>query len=87
MWAGPVDFFENLGDAIKAKSNPHRPKVPGVDLKARSRRFPAPDLHSGTQGVVDRFLEGPSGAPRFGGQPGGNVLIERQSCSHIVMLL
>jgi len=79
----PFEKFDQFLDLIETKSR-RGLQVPGVHLK----RFPWRLLHSQTQTqeVINNLLEGLPRSPHFFLKHPGNVVIERKSRTHIMML-
>ena len=79
-------LLEQGPDAIERNARLQLAKVVGFDLKALEPWHRAALREARAQQIVDERLERLSRAPRFGLQARGDVIIQGQCGSHILML-
>ena len=83
----PLGRLEQVADVVQAEAGPERAEVARADLERRLRvPIPAAVREREPQALVDDFLERLAGTPDLGLEPAGDVLVERQGRSHILML-
>ena len=79
-------LFDELGYIVQAEPWPQIAEIAGRNLKGLLRGGDTPTRQPAAQRLVDDLLEGPACAARFRPEVGGNVVVESEGRSHVLML-
>ena len=80
------DSFEQVADVVDGDSRPQAAEIARIHPECRARPGGFLGRQSSAQGVIHDLLERQALSPRFGLQPRGDVFVEGQGRSHIMML-
>lgn len=82
----PLDLLEKLGDVVEVQAGPELPEVSCDDPERLRRARGAPGCEAGPDRLVHDGAEGPPSPVDLRLEPLGQVVVESQRRSHVLML-
>lgn len=83
----PFGLFQQSADAIIRAPGYQRSQMHGLYTEGSDGLHGSPLGEACPQVLVDDGLERPARAARFGLKPRGNILVQRQGCTHSIKML
>ena len=81
-----LDLLDEPGDIIQAQPWPEIAEVARSYSEVPRPGGRAPANEPPSQRLVDDLAEGPAGAARFRLEPGGDIVVQGERRSHVLML-